>query len=152
MEREILFRGKNIITNEWVYGDLVTSRKSEGLYYINDGKYDHSVIPESVGQFTGLVDKNGVNIYEGDVVKFQEYENLSWDEESFKLFSLEERKGKLRDHYISQVYWEEGNFLFNISETCQCCLSACFGNQLRQNPIMVFEIIGNIHDNPEFIK
>lgn len=156
--RNIEFRGK--MSGEWIFGSLI-SYPEDSNYFIREqvkkqgsDRYETYLIEDSetLGQFTGLSDKNGIKIYEGDILKFKEYKNLSWDEESFKSFSLEERKGKLIDHYISQVYWEEGNFLFDISESCQCCLSACFGNQLMQSPIYDFEIIGNIHDNPELLK
>ena len=68
MKREILFRGKCSISGEWVYGFL-NYAEHQDKYYIGVMELMTPVIPESVGQFTGLTDKKGNKIFEGDVVK-----------------------------------------------------------------------------------
>ena len=66
--REILFKGKRVDNGEWVYGFLV---KMWGQYHIVDQNNENSaymIEPESVGQYTGLTDKNGKKIFEGDIL------------------------------------------------------------------------------------
>ena len=75
MKREILFRGKRADNGEWVYGYLIGNNVIVGEVVDFDEDYFNTefwykVDPETVGEFTGLTDKNGTKIFDGDIVRF----------------------------------------------------------------------------------
>lgn len=130
MSREIKFRGRTSGSNEWVYGSYQADVMHQGThtimycdyegYYMEDG-----VDPETVGQYTGLKDKNGKEIYEGDVVKGYWWEN-----------------GERHRHIGKVVY---GSASFKAVGVKQYKGMA---DELNS----VYEVIGNIHENPELLK
>lgn len=130
MEHTIKFRGKKLKDNSWVYGLLTNDMK--GHYRINfDPKSFSCVVNEdTIGQFSGLPDKNGKEIYEDDIVR--------WEHDN-KLYVIRFQAGMF---YASVEGCNEriyGGFpLHAFTETAdegfQC------------------EIVGNIHDNPELLK
>ena len=126
---EILFRGKQVDNGEWVEGNLFVPDRPDTPTQICIGtnivRISYDVDPSTVGQYTGLTDKNGKKIFEGDIVK--------------GLFVVGE--------ISSVVIFKYGYFgiEWNIDEIK--VLDPFLG--LRN---IECEVIGNIHDNPELLK
>lgn len=143
--RVTLYRGKKEVSKEWVYGFL-TVKPSYGntqAYYIEyveelykDGKFkslkhhSYSVRSETIGQFTGLKDKNGKKVHEGDILYYR-YDDV------------------LEDNGYGKVYYDvvfkDGAFGVMGEITNQFL-------PFSYNPITTEVVVGNIHDNPELLK
>lgn len=120
--REILFRGKRIMNDQWVEGYY-----SEYSYELGQGDFicaadfDYTVYPDSVGQFTGLYDKNGKRVFEGDII----YMGL------FPYVVKYDRENARYMLYTSGDSKRDGFNAFTME---------------------THEVSGNIHDNPELLK
>lgn len=161
MKREILFRGKSIQNGKWLYGNIQIPEAPYDEYFMWDNGWQMQVDPDTIGQYTGLIDKNGKKIFEGDILRVSEYENILMREfndetDCFDMFTLEEITGELRQSYTSPVIWEEGTFCISTKGDWlhhnDMFLAVLFGDMKRSSPIFIFEVIGNIHDNPELLK
>lgn len=155
--REIKFRGRKT-NGEWVYGDLVHNvgvGASTALIFpeeAHDSWDRYIVLTDTIGQFTGLHDKNGKEVYEGDVLFVREWKNLAmgmFDHEEREQLSLEECKGELLYESQRVVYFEEGSMCAG-----DYYISALWDKQDKrhQYPIFEVEVIGNIHDNPKLLN
>ena len=128
--RDIEFRGQRADTGKWVFGSFHKDRNGEYLIVENSeiGLIWYKVNKKTIGQYAGLKDKNGVKIFEGDIVKV---------ERSFIL-------GKT---LIGIIIWEDGGLLFYYKNPFHggCGLSGLIVLQEA-------EVIGNIHDNPDLFE
>ena len=123
MKREILFRGKRMDNGKWEYGFLSwNDSPRKRSYHINNDV----VYSETVGQFTGLTDKNGTKIFEGDILN---------------LISPTTNEIKIKN---AIVYYSESSF--KINKTIGMYSNYLYGWAYSYN------IIGNVHDNKELIK
>ncbi|WP_180275085.1 YopX family protein [Prevotella intermedia] len=100
-----------------------------------------------------FVDRSIVQGFENENILMQEFND---DPNCFDVFTLDEIKGDLRLSYTSPVIWEEGTFCISTNGDWlhhnDMFLAVLFGDMKRSSPIFDFEVIGNIHDNPELIK
>lgn len=134
--REILFRGKTKENGEWVQGYFVYAKSDfDGEEYreadiiphdtdrVYKGEYNvvFPCIPETIGQYTGLTDKNGNKVFEGDILKG------SWET-------------------ISTIFFDE------ISSSYRVKTSTGHEREPSYYGIDKWEVIGNIHENPELLR
>lgn len=157
--REILFRGKRVDSQTWVEGSLLSFMTDDNIsqtiicpirfnfarraYPNTDLEigFWHQVIAETVGQYTGLTDKKGMKIFEGDIIRYT--------------------------NHVEDIYHEEIGVCVYEQNECNFCLQRKRKNP-KNYPVPVttdtiylisnvdyeayYEVIGNIHDNPELLE
>lgn len=140
--REILFRGKQCDNGEWVVGSLWLygeSAKIFGCLDFPDGADWYEVDPSTVSQFTGLYDKNGKRIWEGDVIKYgSRILTVWWNGEMFQWQAKEKNAFGIYSGRIDDTDWSNIDLGWIAAEV------ACIGR-------MTTEVIGNKWDNPELL-
>ena len=141
--REILFRGKRVDNGEWMEGDLIQSRDKTYIHpKANSFRVSETglsklivlreVYPETVGEYTGLTDKNGKKIFEGDILqdKFGQ----------IKIVDYSDEWGAFRTCFVRALN-DEGKIVATVG-------GASFVGTIWRK----YEVIGNIHDNPELLE
>lgn len=134
--REIIFRGKLTANGEWSEGNLQIAKNGVAIITPDEtviGSYGQ-VVPESVGEYTGICDKNGTKIFEGDIISIPFEEDRSpWEEsciyyENGEVYFCAEHHG-----WYVRFYDDDTLSLWEYDE-------------------LDVEVIGNIHDNPELLE
>ena len=131
--RSIIFRGKRADNGEWVYGDLAKLSATEGyiltrnMDWFSTTKVDIS----TVGQYTGLKDRNGTEIYEADILHY-----------------TRKRIGEEDKEYYREVTFHSGCFCMYVPNHFT---HSGLHNHIV-NGILDWEVVGNKFDNPEMLK
>ena len=134
--REILFRGKRTDCDAWVEGDFIQAFRGNQLSSCSimpntPTAYCWKVDPETVGQYTGLTDKNGKRIFEGDICRFKHFNNVHVGKIVFNVKTA------------SFVMWYQSIVgAYGEKATHKMLLSVCDN----------IEVVGNIHDNSELLE
>lgn len=135
MNREILFRGKDKATNQWVHGDY-THNEGLNTHYIsrnvnNTSRKVWEVDPNTIGQYTEFKDKNGKQIFEGDIV------HIKGDGFDGKEVGVD---------YYRVVTFHDGTFCLSVSDVFHTPIND-YVHGLED-----WDIIGNITDNSDLMK
>ena len=134
--REVIFRGKRADSGEWVEGDVLQTKYHSGhieyqIMPTTPISSAYPVLPETVGQYTGLTDKNGKRIFEGDICKFKRFNDVHIG------------KVVLNVTTASFIMWYQPIVgAYGEKATQKMLLSVCDN----------IEVVGNIHDNPELME
>ena len=134
---EYEFRGKRKDNGEWIYGSLLID-KIQNSYVIVDNQegIGREVIPETIGQYTGLKDKNGKKIFDGDIVSYTAI--VTEYEENTRPYSY-------KDIFEGEVTYDYGSFWINDRQLYEI---AAYDDEFEPE----IEVIGNIYDNLDLLK
>lgn len=127
--REILFRGKRIDNGEWIYGNYIYSKSEDENFILPQEGFNTKVRHDTIGQYTGLTDKNGTKIFEGDILKIYYYGKSK----IFGVVKFDESRFFIDDDYMRDDIKAKAPMTEMFSR-------------------YEFEVVGNIHDNPELMK
>lgn len=137
--RTIKFRGKRVDDGKWHYGFLTQNNGKSWIgAFAFDNYYFVEVHTETVGQFTGLLDKDGKEIYEGDVLKPHKT-HADWADDLFSVF-FEDGCFQMKNKYGRVAFYKF--FLDAYNEDVI---------ESFDDYSVLLEVVGNVHDNPELL-
>ncbi len=154
--REILFRGrgKRKDQNFFVYGDHYKSPDT-GNVYIKEENFGVliQVIPETVGQYTGLTDKNGVKIFKGDIVDlFGLRGEIVYECGAFGISFKPYINWNLIEARIPIITGERNELQFCYNDNFISLWELYWNFEQENDRLDILEIVGNVHDNPEMLN
>ena len=161
--RTIKFRAQDIASNKWLYGDI-RHHKNDVCIFEQGGNKGEQVKPETIGQLTGLTDKNGKEIYEGDIIKWYEIGHSDHDvfeppEDYIKecldvveflggtfCVGREEAPSLIPVEFLTEE-WQANEddmfkWVYNTDEYPNITIDDMY----------ICEVVGNVHDNPDLIE
>lgn len=151
--RKIKFRAKKVDNSEWIYGDLLENidcykirEKEKNIKHIANS---YIVETKTIGQYAGLVDIDGKEIYEGDIVQDMRIyiTHLNYVERGRETI---EQANEYKNYGDITVV----KFCTKDVASCGCCYDYFIGSGFKANlvDLTCCKIIGNIYDNPELLK
>lgn len=125
--RELKFRGKRIDNGEWVYGSLIIEKDPIAdvlKYFIKPFNFlvGKLVVPETIGQYLEAKDRNGKEIYESDIVRYN-------------------------DKHVGVIIWKYTSFILELLNDKKNTIILWYDVDTKNN----IEVIGNIYENPELL-
>ena len=155
--REILFRGKRTDNGEWVYGYFVKMLWEYSIIPLEDENTVYPVDPETVGQYTGLTDKNGKKIFEGDIISKNRViiRKVEWEEDSTGFFPFT----VIEDGGRAYVDAEECEVIGNVNDNKELLNNVEAHHNDYNKPLEIRWLCRNCHrewhkehDNPELME
>lgn len=138
--REILFRSKKFMSDEWTEGVPLYTKSGPVCLMLNDNDEKYYVLTDTLGQYTGLTDKNGKKVFEGDMLRMDD------DEDDVGVIIFKDGCFRLEIHGLCGTWTESGFDEYGGGYGVIEC------EPIDYWYIKDMEVIGNIHDNPELLK